>query len=76
MAQNITSKALKMIFIKRQMRLDTKWRNGYISRREYDKALNESSYQPIRMTKTIKDYKNIMEHIEPKIFNMIIGEKN
>ena len=35
-----------MIFIKRQMRLDTKWRNGYISRREYDKALNDSSYQP------------------------------
>ena len=45
-AQNITSKALQMIFIKRQMRLDTKWRNGYISRKEYEKALNDSSYKP------------------------------
>ena len=73
MTQNITSKALKMIFIKQQMRLDTKWRNGYISRREYDKALNDSSYQPKNPDN--ENDKRLQKYYGTSIFSSSINSK-
>ena len=46
LAKNLTKQALMMSFMKRKVRLETKWRTGVISRKEYDKALNDSAYKP------------------------------
>ena len=45
-AQSLTKQALKLSFFKRKERLEAKWRTGVISRNEFDKAMNNSAYDP------------------------------
>ena len=45
-AQSLTKQALKLSFFKRKERLEAKWRTGVISRNEFDKAMNNTAYDP------------------------------